>query len=66
MLHLLPGIGKKLMWEILEERNKKPFTSFEDIAQRIKAISHPNKMIIERILEEIRNPDTKYRLFTVK
>ena len=66
MLHLLPGIGKKLMWEILEERNKKPFSSFEDIAQRIKAISHPEKMIIERILEEIRDPDTKYRLFTVK
>jgi hypothetical protein len=28
MLHLLPGIGKKLMWEILEERNKKPFAEF--------------------------------------
>jgi putative nucleotide binding protein len=66
MLHLLPGIGKKLMWEILEERNRKPFTSFDDIAQRIKAISHPEKMIIERILEEIRDPETKYRLFTVK
>lgn len=25
MLHLLPGIGKETMWEILEERNKKPF-----------------------------------------
>ena len=24
-LELLPGIGKKLMWEILEEREKKPF-----------------------------------------
>ncbi|MDD1673606.1 MAG: DUF655 domain-containing protein [Methanomicrobiales archaeon] len=66
MLHLLPGIGKKLMWEILEERNKKPFVTFEDIAQRIKAISHPEKMIIERILEEIMDPETKYRLFTVK
>ena len=66
MLHLLPGIGKKLMWEILEERQKEPFGSFEDIAHRIKSLSHPDKMIIERILEEIQNPDVKYRLFTVK
>lgn len=66
MLHLLPGIGKKLMWEILEERNRRPFTSFEDISQRIKAITHPEKMIVERILEELQNPETKYRLFTTK
>ena len=30
-LELLPGLGKKHMWEILEVRKTKPFESFEDI-----------------------------------
>lgn len=66
MLHLLPGIGKKLMWEILEERQKKPFESFEDIRQRIKTITKPEKMIVARILQELEDPETKYRVFTTK
>ena len=66
MLHLLPGIGKKLMWEILEEREKKPFESFAEISQRIKSIPHPEKMIISRILEELEDPNVKYHLFTSK
>ena len=66
MLHLLPGIGKKLMWEILEEREKKPFESFAEISQRIKSIPHPEKMIISRILEELQDPDVKYHVFTSK
>jgi len=64
MLHLLPGIGKKLMWEILEERNKKPFESFADINQRIKSLPHPEKMIISRVMEELQDPSVKYHLFT--
>jgi len=66
MLHLLPGIGKKLMWEILETRNKKPFESFADISARIKAIPHPEKMIQARILEELQDKETKYHVFTTK
>src|SRR5512137_983199 len=66
MLHLLPGIGKKLMWEILESRNKKPFESFADISARIKAIPHPEKMIQARILEELQDKETKYHLFTTR
>ena len=66
MLHLLPGIGKKLMWEILEERGKKPFESFAEISKRIKAIPHPDKMIINRILEELQDPNVKYHVFTSK
>jgi putative nucleotide binding protein len=66
MLHLLPGIGKKLMWEILESRNRKPFESFADISARIKAIPHPEKMIQARILEELQDKDVKYHLFTTK
>src|SRR3989344_8169738 len=29
---LLPGVGKKHLMDILEERSKKPFTSFADIS----------------------------------
>jgi putative nucleotide binding protein len=66
MLHLLPGIGKKLMWEILETRTRKPFESFADISARIKAIPHPEKMIQARILEELQDKDVKYHVFTTK
>ncbi len=66
MLHLLPGIGKKLMWEILEERDKKPFVSFADITARIKSLSHPERMIQSRILEELQDPDVKYHAFTTR
>jgi putative nucleotide binding protein len=66
MLHLLPGIGKKLLWEILDERQKRPFESFADIAHRIKAMPHPDRMIINRVLEEIEDPETKYRVFTAR
>ncbi|PKL70184.1 MAG: DUF655 domain-containing protein [Methanomicrobiales archaeon HGW-Methanomicrobiales-1] len=66
MLHLLPGIGKKLMWEILEERNKKPFADFADISARIKSIPHPEKMIQARIIEELEVKETKYHAFTTQ
>jgi len=64
MLHLLPGIGKKLMWAVLREREKKPFESFADISQRIKSIPHPDKMVIARVMEELQDPNVKYHLFT--
>ncbi len=64
MLHLLPGIGKKLMWEIIEQRGKKPFESFADISARIKSLPHPDRMIVNRILHEIEDPDEKYHIFT--
>jgi putative nucleotide binding protein len=66
MLHLLPGIGKKLMWEILEERGKRPFESFADISHRIKSIPHPEKMVANRIMEELQDPNVKYHVFTSK
>ncbi len=63
-LELLPGVGKKMMWAIIEERKKSPFESFEDIAKRIKGLQRPEKLIVSRIIYEIQNPQTKYRLFT--
>jgi len=63
-LELLPGLGKKTMHEIVEERKKEPFKSFEDISNRVKHLTHPEKLIAERIVEELADPNQKYRLFT--
>jgi len=61
-LELLPGIGKKHMWEIIERREEKLFENFEDIKQRVKLMPDPEKTIAKRILAEIKNED-KYYLF---
>ncbi|KAA0014001.1 MAG: DUF655 domain-containing protein [Thermoplasmata archaeon] len=63
-LELLPGLGKKTMLEIIEERKKKPFESFKEMTERVKNLHNPEKIIAKRIIEELENPDEKYRLFT--
>jgi putative nucleotide binding protein len=63
-LELLPGIGKKLMRDILEERRKAPFTSFQDVAERTQLRS-PKEIIVKRILMEL-GGEEKYNLFTRK
>jgi putative nucleotide binding protein len=60
-LELLPGIGKKAMWVLLEERKKGPFQSFEEIQSRTH-IADPKKIIVKRIFMEIKNED-KYFIF---
>ncbi len=59
-LDLLPGMGKKMLWNILEERKKKPFESFEDIKSRVQNITDPKKLIIKRVLEEIKGEEKVY------
>ncbi len=61
-LELLPGLGKKHMWEIIEARKEKPFESFADIKKRVKLMPDPGKTIIRRILQEI-NGAEKHRIF---
>jgi putative nucleotide binding protein len=63
-LELLPGIGKKLMWAILNERKKGPFKSFEDLSERVKGIYNPEKLLAKRIEDEIADDRIKYRIFT--
>jgi len=62
-LKLLPGIGKKHMWEIIEEREKQKFSSFEDIANRTST-SNPAKQIALRIIKELQREGIKYYLFS--
>jgi len=64
-LELLPGIGKKHMWDIIGERKKGPFKSFEDLKSRVKLLPDPVGMIVKRILMEIENENERYRLFAI-
>lgn len=61
-LELLPGLGKKHMWEIVEERRGDPFTSFENLKKRVHLIPDPEKLILKRILKEL-DGDEKHKLF---
>ncbi len=63
MLELLPGIGKKMMWAIIDERKKGKFRSFAEIEARIKGLHHPEKLIAKRIEQEIQDEQLKYRMF---
>lgn len=65
-LQILPGIGRKIMWAIIEARKRKNFESFEDIEKRVDSLFNPAKSITERIEQEIINPDQKYFLFVAK
>lgn len=61
-LKLLPGIGQKHMWEILEARERQKFVTFQDITDRT-SISNPAKLISQRIIKELQR-DVKYYLFS--
>ena len=62
-LELLPGMGKKHMWEVVEARKAKPFESFEDIRNRVKLLPDPKTIIIKRILQELEGNKDKYKIF---
>ncbi|MDQ1283176.1 MAG: putative nucleotide binding protein [Euryarchaeota archaeon] len=63
-LELLPGIGKKLMWAILNERKKGAFKGFADLMERIKGLHNPEKLIAKRVEDELMDERIKYRVFT--
>jgi putative nucleotide binding protein len=61
-LELLPGIGKKSMWQIINAREKKTFTNYKDIQERT-SIGDPIRVIAKRILDELSGGE-KYRIFS--
>ena len=61
-LELLPGLGKKHMWEIIEERRGNDFKSFEDIKARIKLMPDPEKIVMKRIMLELEGNE-KHHIF---
>lgn len=62
MLELIPGLGKKTMWHIIEERKKGDFKDFEDLHERTHLHS-PEKHLTERIIQEMEDTSQKYHLF---
>ncbi len=62
-LELLPGLGKKHMWEIINARKEKPFESFEDLKSRVKLLPDPMQLVVKRIISEIEGKE-KYHIFS--
>ncbi len=60
---LLPGVGSKHMNKLLEEREDEEFENFEDIKERVSSLPDPEKLVQERIVNELKG-DTKKKLFT--
>ena len=50
------------MWKILEEREERPFESFDDIKKRVDFLPDPKKTIVKRLIFEFEDGD-KYKLF---
>ena len=68
-LELIPGIGKKYMWDIIKAREEKPFESFQDITERLPTLTDPAGMIVNRVKQEldtttVRRGKNKYYIFT--
>jgi putative nucleotide binding protein len=63
-LELIPGIGKTFMKEIVDMREKEPFTSFDDVQKRV-GLREPAKMIAKRIVEEL-SGDSRVSIFVKK
>ncbi len=64
-LELLPGIGKKTLMRILEERRSKPFSSYSDVAERT-GLKDPADLLARRALEEIMGKEKYYILVAPK
>lgn len=60
---LLPGIGKKHMQRLLDEREKEEFDSFEDINERVDGLPEIDEVVVERIEQELKG-DTNHKLLT--
>lgn len=61
-LELIPGIGKRLMFQILDLRERAPFKGFNDIEERVN-LKDPAALVAKRVLEELSHEE-KYLLFT--
>jgi putative nucleotide binding protein len=63
-LELIPGVGKKHMWDIINARKGKKFESFDDLKSRIRLLPDPRKGVVQRIIDELQESD-RYYLFVM-
>jgi putative nucleotide binding protein len=66
LLEELPGLGKKTMMAILDERKKGPFKDFTDLSTRVPLCKNPEKYITDRIVLEVSDPERRHYLFVSK
>jgi putative nucleotide binding protein len=66
MLEELPGLGKKMMQAILEERAKEKFKDISDLDTRVPILKGGAKLIVERIILEISDSERRRYLFVSK
>jgi putative nucleotide binding protein len=62
-LETLPKIGRRHREEIIQERESRPFASFDDMRSRLTNIPDPAKVLVDKIVEELKG-ESKYYLFT--
>lgn len=62
IIEMLPGVGKKHLQVLIDERRITPFESFKDIKSRVKMMPDPDKVIVKRILAELQGKE-KHDLF---
>lgn len=61
-LELLPGVGKKHVRELLDERRVEDFKDFADIKKRVKLMPDPEMVIFKRIKLEMEGHE-KHKVF---
>ncbi|MDR0791103.1 MAG: DUF655 domain-containing protein [Methanomassiliicoccaceae archaeon] len=63
MLEELPGLGKKTLMAILDERKKGKFKDFAELASRVPLLKGPEKLIVKRIVLELSDMTLKHSIF---
>ena len=63
MLEELPGLGKKTLMALLDERKKGAFADFADLGTRVPLLKGPEKLIVKRIILELSDTTLKHYIF---
>ncbi len=63
-LQLLPSVGEKHMWQILDARDEGDFESFDDIRDRVELLPDPVKILAKRLKAELSGEEKHYLFIT--
>jgi len=63
MLEELPGLGKKTLIAVLDERKKGKFKDFAELGSRVPLLKGPEKLIVKRIVQELSDLTLKHYIF---
>ena len=59
-VELLPNVGKKHMWKIVDQRDIEKFKSFDDIKEKVELLPDPRKLIKKRLKKELKGGCKRY------